>query len=70
MTTSDASILNQKLKVAEPEVRTYVKHLEAENKKLQTKYVKLESKYYTDKNRIFALEKELKKGHVHVTIKR
>lgn len=59
-----------KLRAAEPEVRAYVKHLESENKKLQTKTVKLESQYFTDKNRITALEKELKKGHVRVTIRK
>lgn len=53
---------------AEPEVRAYVKHLESENRKLQAKCVKLESQYFTDKIRIAALEKELKKGHVRVRI--
>ncbi len=58
------------LKKAEPHVRAYVKHLESENKKLQVKCVKLESQHFTDRNRIAALEKELKKGHVRVQIVR
>lgn len=56
------------LKKAPPEIRAYVKHFESENKKLQAKCVMLESKYFTDKNHIAALEKELKKGYVRVKI--
>ncbi|MBI4189894.1 MAG: hypothetical protein HY525_05085 [Betaproteobacteria bacterium] len=63
-----ATKVESSLKKAEPEVRAYVKHLESEIKKLQAKRVKLESQYFTDKIRIAALEKELKKGHVRVQI--
>jgi len=63
-----ATKVDSSLKKAEPEVRAYVKHLESENKKLQAKCVKLESQYFTDKTRIAALEKELRKGHVRVQI--
>ena len=62
--------LLSKLKMAEPEVRAYVKHVETTNRKLQAQIVKFQSQHFTDKNRIAALEKELKKGHVRVTIKR
>ena len=58
------------LKAAQSKVRAYVKHLESENRKLQSKIVKLESQHTTDKNGIAALEKELKKGHVRVQIVR
>jgi hypothetical protein len=46
------------------------KHLEKTNRALQTQMVKFQSQHFTDKNRIAALEKELKKGQVRVTIKR
>jgi hypothetical protein len=62
--------LRRKLEMAEPDVRAYVKHLETTNRKLQTQMVKFQSQHFTDKNRIAALEKELKKGHVRVIIKR
>lgn len=65
-----ATKIESSLKKAEPAIRAYVKHLESENKKLQAKCVKLESQYFTDKTRITALEKELKKGHVRVRIVR
>lgn len=68
--TKQPTTLQQKLKSADPDVRAYAKHLESENKKLQTKVVKLESQHFTNKNRISALEKELSKGHVRVSIKR
>lgn len=69
-TVNQSSQLQVKVKACDPDVQAYVKHLESENKKLQTKCVKLESQKFTDKNRIAALEKELKKGHVRVSIQR
>lgn len=69
-TIKPLSQLQAKLKACEPDVQAFVKHLESENKKLHTKCVKLESQHFTDNNRIAALEKELKKGHVRVSIQR
>lgn len=65
-----SSSLQAKLKNSDPDVLVYVKYLESENRKLQKQIVKFQSQHFTDKNRITALEKELKKGHVRVTINR
>ena len=71
---SETPNLRRDLEMAEPDVRAYVRHLETTNRKLQEQIVKFQSQRFTDKNRIAALEKELKKllkkGHVRVIIKR
>jgi hypothetical protein len=67
---SEIPNLRRKLEKADPDVRAYVKHVEATNRKLQAQIVRFQSQHFTDKNRIAALEKELKKGTVRVTIKR
>lgn len=45
-------------------VRQYVTGLEAQNAKLQREIANLESGKVTSKNRIIALEKQLKKGPI------
>jgi DNA-directed RNA polymerase beta' subunit len=49
------------LKTAQPEVRKYVAELEAENLKLQKQVAKFQVKEVSSKNRITALEIEIKK---------
>ena len=62
--------LQRNLKLAEADVRAYVKHLESENRKLQAKVFKLESQYAADQHRIAALKKELKEAHITVYVNR
>jgi predicted nucleic acid-binding Zn-ribbon protein len=52
--------LNSALDAAEPEVRDFVKVLQAEIRKLQKENIKLQAQHISSQERIAALEEELK----------
>jgi len=58
---TESKQLHAKLKMGDPEVLQYIIALKAENAKLQKRISKLEAKNLTAKNRIVALQQDLKK---------
>lgn len=67
-------VIKRLLKSSSQDVREYVKHLEAENRRLHDMVAKLECANTSCKYRASSLQKELnkciKKGHVTVVIRK
>ena len=57
--TAPSTVIAKKLRNCDPAIRVYVRHIESENRKLNTRIAKLEGRHFTDRSRIAALEKEL-----------